>query len=56
LVVSTCAGAVVSATGTFKVTGATGAYKRASGKGTLRCSTTDAGKTYGCTVAGTLVR
>ena len=44
----------ITATGTVKVTGGTGAYKNMTGTGKLKCTTTDAGKTYNCTTSGTL--
>jgi hypothetical protein len=35
--------------GTAKVAGGTGAFKNAAGKGTLKCTTNDGGKTITCT-------
>ena len=50
----TVASGTITATGSVKVTGGTGAYKNMKGTGTLKCTTTDAGKTYSCTTSGTL--
>ncbi len=44
----------ITATGSVKVTGGTGAYKNMKGTGKLKCTTTDGGKTYNCTTSGTL--
>ena len=44
----------ITATGIVKVTGGTGAYKNMKGSGKLKCTTTDAGKTYNCATSGTL--
>src|SRR5262249_60683071 len=41
-----------TATGVVKVTGGTGAFRGAKGKGKTKCTTTDAGKTYTCSVTG----
>ncbi len=50
----TVASGPITATGSVKVTGGTGAYKNMTGTGKLTCTTTDAGKTYNCTTSGTL--
>jgi hypothetical protein len=44
----------ITASGSVKVTGGTGAYKNMTGTGKLTCTTTDAGKIYDCTTSGTL--
>jgi hypothetical protein len=47
-------------TGTITVKGSviatrgTGAYKHVKGKGSVTCTTTDAGKTFHCTIKGTV--
>ena len=50
----TAGSGTITATGSVKVTGGTGAYKNMTGTGKLKCTTSDAGKTYNCTVSGTL--
>ena len=50
----TVSSGTITATGSVKVTGGTGAYKGMRGTGKLMCTTTDAGKTYNCTISGTL--
>ena len=40
--------------GTFKILGGTGAYRHAHGAGKLTCTTTNAAKTYTCTITATL--
>ena len=50
----TLSSGTITATGSVKVTGGTGAYKHMQGTGKLKCTTTDAGKTYNCTTTGTL--
>jgi len=50
----TVASGTITANGSVKVTGGTGAYKNMKGTGKLTCTTTDAGKTYNCTTSGTL--
>ncbi len=44
----------ITAAGSVKVTGGTGAYRNMTGTGKLKCTTSDAGKTYNCTTSGTL--
>lgn len=44
----------ITASGSVNVTGGTGAYKHMKGTGKASCTTTDAGKTYSCTVRGKL--
>lgn len=41
--------------GTVTITGGTGVYKGIKGTGPLSCKTTDAGKTFHCTVKGTAI-
>ena len=50
----TVSSGTITATGSVKITGGTGAYRNMTGTGKLTCTTTDAGKTYNCTTGGTL--
>lgn len=43
----------ITASGPVILTGGTGAYRHIKGTGRTSCTTTDAGKTYNCTVNGT---
>ena len=43
----------ITVRGSVTTIGGTGAYKHISGKGSVSCTTTDAGKTFHCTVKGT---
>jgi hypothetical protein len=43
----------ISVSGPLRITGGTGAYKHMKGSGNVTCTTTDAGKTFNCTVNGT---
>ncbi len=43
----------ITVKGSVTTTGGTGAYKHIKGKGSVTCTTTDAGKTFHCTVKGT---
>jgi hypothetical protein len=45
--------AAITAKGSATTTGGTGAYKHIRGKGSVTCTTTDAGKTFHCTIKGT---
>lgn len=44
----------ITVKGSLTATGGTGAYKHMKGKGSVTCTTTDAGKTFHCTVKGTV--
>lgn len=44
----------ITASGSVNITGGTGAYRHTKGTGKATCTTTDAGKTYSCTVRGKL--
>jgi len=45
----------ITASGSLSITGGTGAYKHVAGTGRATCTTRDAGKTFDCTVSGTMV-
>ncbi len=47
------ASGAVTVKGTATLTGGTGAYKHIKGTGPVTCTTTDASKTFHCTVKGT---
>lgn len=44
----------ITASGPVTVTGGTGLYKHMTGKGKATCSTSDGGKTFRCTLSGTV--
>jgi hypothetical protein len=44
----------ITVKGSVTSTRGTGAYKHINGKGSVTCTTTDAGKTFHCTVKGTV--
>ena len=50
----TISSGAITASGSVMVTGGTGAYKHMKAEGKTTCTTTDGGKTYSCTVSGTL--
>ncbi len=48
------AAGAITVKGSVTTTGGTGAYRQMKGKGSVTCTTTDTGKTFHCTVKGTV--